>query len=737
MTRFPDDPYSKREQKQYENPIVSREYIIDYLRKQPELVTKEQLAIAFALESDTDKEALRRRLAAMVRDGQLHCNRRDRYGLVEKMDLITGTIIAHRDGYGFLNVEGREDDLYLSPREMRAVMHGDKVLARITKEDEQGRGEASIVEILARGQQQIVGRFCYERGLAYVMPENPHLYQAILISPEYSANAQENQIVCVELLPQANLRDSRIGRVVKVLGNHMDPGMEIEIAIRTHQLPHEWPSSVQQAVAHYSNEIPQESINNRVDLRHFEFVTIDGEDARDFDDAVYCECPAGENWRLWVAIADVSYYVTPGSPLDVAAQERGTSVYFPGQVIPMLPEILSNELCSLKPNVDRLCLVSECEITEEGELVDFRFYPAVIHSRARLTYTQVARLLEDNDITAIEHCKDALIPLYNLLGLYEVLLAARLKRGAIDFPSSETKIVFGMDRKIEKIVPVERNVAHRIIEECMLTANVAAALFLQKYKTPALYRVHDAPDAQKIMELRKYLATFGLKLEGGDQPSPQHYLALTQQINERDDALIIQTMLLRSMSQAVYSDKNIGHFGLAYEAYTHFTSPIRRYPDLIVHRAIRSVLLQTKDESLTSNRMKTLAEHCSMTERRADEASRDVISWLKCEFMQDKVGETFPGIVSGVTSFGLFVQLEDIFIDGLIHVTALPNDFYHYVPARQALTGEHTAKSYHLGDHLMVKIVRVDLSTRKIDFDLVNQDVSTKDKPKKKKKDKK
>jgi len=742
MTRFPDDPFAKREQQSYEHPIASREYIIDYLKQQPGPVTKEQIATAFSLSSATDEEALRRRLSAMVRDGQLHVDRRDRYSLLEKMDLITGTILAHRDGYGFLRVEDMPEDLYVSPREMQALIHGDKVAARISRLDEQGRGEARIVQILSRELPQVVGRFCYERGLAYVIPENPHLYQAILISPEATANAQENQIVCVELLPQANLRDAHIGRVVRILGNYMDPGMEIEIAIRTHQLPYEWPASVQEAANHFSSEIPQEALTNRKDLRDKAFVTIDGEDARDFDDAVYCEPQKDGGWRLWVAIADVSYYVRPNNPLDVEAQERGTSVYFPGQVIPMLPEILSNDLCSLKPKIDRLCLISECHIDAHGQLIDYQFYPGVIHSQARLTYTQVSLILEESDAAVIEQCENVLEPLYNLHALFCILLEARLRRGAIDFPSTETKIIFGTDKKIEKIIPAERNVAHRIIEECMLTANVSAALFLLKHKVPALYRVHDNPDAQKIIELRKYLATFGLQLTGGDNPTPRDYLLLTEQINAREDASVLQTMLLRSMSQAVYSDKNIGHFGLAYDAYTHFTSPIRRYPDLIVHRAISSILAQHQDKSLTTGFVKTVAEHCSMTERRADEASRDVTNWLKCEFMKDKVGETFTGIVSGVTSFGLFVQLQDIFIDGLVHVTALPSDFYHYEPSRQALVGEHSGMKYHLGDALLVRVTRVDLGTRKIDFDLVSkqsttQNKTTKNKTKKKKKPRK
>ena len=727
MTRFPDDPFAKREQESYENPIASREYIIDYLKQQPKPVTKEHIASAFALASATDEEALRRRLNAMVRDGQLHMDRRDRYSLIEKMDLITGTIIAHRDGYGFLRVEGMDDDLYLSAREMQSVIHGDKVSARIAHLDDQGRGEARIVEILSRELQQIVGRFCYDRGIAYVIPENPHLHQPIVISPDATANAQENQIVCVQLLPQARLRDTRIGQITRVLGNHMDPGMEIEIAIRTHQLPYEWPAAVKEAVRHFTSDIPESALSDRKsgrkDLRDKSFVTIDGEDARDFDDAVYCEPQRDGSWRLWVAIADVSYYVKPGQPLDNEAQERGTSVYFPGQVIPMLPEILSNDLCSLKPKIDRLCLVSECHIDAQGQLIHYEFYHATIHSKARLTYTQVALILEESDGAMMEQCAPVIEHLYHLHSLFTVLLDARLRRGAIDFPSTETKIIFGQDKKIEKIIPAGRNVAHRIIEECMLTANVSAALFLLQHKVPALYRVHDKPDAQKIIELRKYLGTFGLQLEGGDNPTPRDYLLLTEKINVRDDAAVIQTMLLRSMSQAVYSVQNIGHFGLAYDAYTHFTSPIRRYPDLIVHRAISSIVEKTVEKTLTSGFVKQIAEHCSMTERRADEASRDVTNWLKCEFMQDKVGETFPGIVSGVTSFGLFVQLQDIFIDGLVHISTLPSDFYHYEPARQALVGEHSGRKYHLGDSLSVRVARVDLSTRKIDFDLVETDV--------------
>ena len=715
--RFPNDPQAAREHEQYPNPIPSREYIMQYLSTQTGFVTNEQLISHFNLKHEDDLEALRRRLSAMLRDGQLLCDRKHRYALVSKTDLFTGTIVAYKDGYGSILADEGGGELSLSPKQMRDVLHGDRVLANVMRIDEQGKREARIVEVLDRADRQLIGRIYFIKGFAYLAPETKFGHEDILIAPEDLGGALEDQMVVVSLVDDP-LSPQPLGRVVEVLGDYFAPGLEIEVAIRTHHLPNHWTDAVLKQAKAYASTVPEESLKNREDLRDKCFVTIDGEDAKDFDDAVYCEALPKGGWRLWVAIADVSHYVTIGSALDLAAQERGNSVYFPGRVIPMLPEVLSNDLCSLNPNVDRLCMVCECDISAQGELLDYRFARAAIHSHGRLTYTQVANILEGDDYETMQRCADLLPHLYQLYDLYQSLIKAREIRGAIDFASTETRIIFGDNKKIEKIVPVERNVAHRLIEECMLTANVATAKFLEHHEIPILYRIHEKPRPEKLGELRQFLKEFGLTLKGGDDPEPSDYAALIQAFLARPDTAFIQTVLLRSLTQAVYSPDNVGHFGLAYDAYTHFTSPIRRYPDLLVHRAIGSVIDRKPITQATLSFMRQMGEHCSMTERRADEATRGVTNWLKCEYMQSKLGEFFQGTVSGVTHFGLFVQLNDIYVDGLVHISALPNAFYHHDPISHQLVSENGAFRYRLGDQLRVRVVRVDLDQRKMDFDL-------------------
>jgi ribonuclease R len=511
----------------------------------------------------------------------------------------------------------------------------------------------------------------------------------------------------------------------------MAPGMEIDIAIRSYNLPHVWSTATEAEAAAFTDVVPEEAKQGREDLRQLPLVTIDGEDARDFDDAVYCE-PKGKGWRLLVAIADVSAYVAPGTALDAEARTRGNSVYFPERVIPMLPEILSNGLCSLNPEVDRLCMVCECHIGANGQLKDYRFFEGLLRSHARLTYNKVAAMLVDRDpqLTRRYH---ALLPhLEHLYALFKVLHKARQRRGAIEFESTETRILFGEQRKIERIVPVERNDAHRLIEECMLTANVAAADFLLSHQIPTLFRVHAQPGQDKIEDLRQFLGELGLQLGGGDDPQPKHYVKLLESIRDRHDAHLIQTVLLRSMKQAVYSPENIGHFGLAYDAYAHFTSPIRRYPDLLVHRAIRHLVRRKGAAGFdySWSDMLQLGEHCSMTERRADEATRDATDWLKCEFMLDKIGQVYDGVISSVTNFGIFVELNDIYVEGLVHVTDLGNDYYHFDPVKHRMIGERTAKMFRLADPVRVVVTRVDLEDRKIDFELADSQPKTPPAPK-------
>ncbi len=739
------DPNFAREAEKYDNPIASREFILEHLQQRQGPATHPELAEEFNLTDDDSIEALRRRLIAMTRDGQLICNRRGAYGVISKMDLIRGRVQGHRDGYGFLITDEGKSDIYLHARQMRTVFDGDVVLVRVDGVDERGRQEGVIVEVLERNTQSLVGRFWEEEGIAFVTPDSRRMTQDVLIAPGETAGAQHGQYVAVEIVQYPTMRTKAIGKVKEVLGDHMAPGMEIEVAIRSHNIPFVWPPEVEQAVKAFSNTVAEADKQARVDLRDLPLVTIDGEDARDFDDAVYCEPRKSGGWRLFVAIADVSHYVRPGQPLDVEASQRGTSVYFPDHVIPMLPEILSNGLCSLNPAVDRLCMVSEMTISRHGRISGFKFYEAVMHSKARLTYNKVATMLQDagsDEGQALRAEYREVVPhLENLHELYEALRQARETRGAIDFETTETRILFGENRKIEEIVPVVRNDAHRLIEECMLAANVSAAKLLSKYGVTALYRVHEGPTAEKLENLRAFLGELGLNLGGGLKPSPQEYQKLLESIKDRPDANLIQTVMLRSLSQAVYTPNNEGHFGLAYQAYAHFTSPIRRYPDLLVHRAIKS-LIRSEAENPHVVRVKgapsipkgeryqydmaqmlAMGEHCSMTERRADDATRDVASWLKCEYLQQHLGEEFDGVIASVAPFGIFVELKDLFVEGLVHVSSLTSDYYHFEPSKHRLVGERTSTSYRLGDEVRVRVVRIDLDDRKIDFELIGQPV--------------
>ena len=713
------DPYAKREAEKYERPIPSRELILEILKSQGVPLLGEEIAELLSVQEAEDLESLRRRLNAMERDGQLLRNRKDRYCVVNQTDLIAGRVIAHPDGFGFLRPEEGGDDLYLSSNEMRALMHDDRALVCVRGVDRRGRREGSLIQVLERKTHRVVGRLYEERGIYFVVPDSKHITHDFLIPREALGQAKPGQIVVVEIIEQPTRKRDPIGRIENVLGDHLAPGMEIEVAIHSYDLPCVWPDSVNEEIARYGREIPAESREGREDIRHLPLVTIDGEDARDFDDAVYCErTPKG--WKLLVAIADVSYYVRPGTALDAEAQKRGTSVYFPDRVIPMLPEVLSNGLCSLNPNEDRLCMVCEMVIGDDGTLQKSRFFAGLMNSHARTTYTEVADLLEGD--TALRKKYVELIPqLEELHNLYKAFRRAREDRAAIDFETQESRIIFGEGKKIDRIVAVVRNDAHKIIEECMLAANTAAAQFLDKHKLPHLVRVHEGPGTEKLADLRTLLGRLGLSLSGGDKPTPKDYCRLIEGIRGRPDEHLIQTVLLRSMSQAVYSPEQKGHFGLALEMYTHFTSPIRRYPDLLVHRAIRYAIERKKKAQYyyNDNEMAHMGEHCSFTERRADDATRNVVAWLKCEYMQDKLGEEFSGVISAVTAFGFFVELKDIFIEGLVHVSSLDKDFFHYDPAGLSLKGERTGITYRLGDQVQVLVARVNLDDRKIDLDLV------------------
>ncbi|MDR2220574.1 MAG: ribonuclease R [Methylobacillus sp.] len=705
------DPHARREAANYEHPLPSREYVLQVMEEEGAPVSVEQLYKLVDVRKN-ERDIFNRRLAAMVRDGQIFQNRKGALCLAEKVHLVPGKVQGHPDGFGFLIPDAGGDDLFLSPKEMAQVMHGDRVLARQSGFDRRGRPEGKIVEVLERTHKRIVGRLVVESGVTMVAAEDRRIMHDILIPPGLEMRAKAGQVVMAELIEQPSLYAKPMGKVVEILGHYADPGMEIEIALRKHQLPYLFsPEAVKEADG-YPAKVCKADWKGRVDLRELPLITIDGETARDFDDAVYCE-PQGKGWRLVVAIADVSFYVNPGDALDKDAYDRGNSVYFPRRVIPMLPEALSNGLCSLNPDVERLCMVCDMQIDARGRIKKYRFYPSVMLSRARMTYTQVHDMIANpQGKTAKEYAW--LVPhVRDLNALFRVMLEARAARGAIEFETTETLMVFNDQGKIDRIMPVERNDAHRLIEECMLAANVCAADFLAEHKQPALYRIHEGPTLEKLEKVRGFMAEFGLVLGGGDTPHAKDYGKLLERIKGRPDEQLLQTVLLRSMQQAVYSPNNVGHFGLAYEHYTHFTSPIRRYPDLLIHRAIKAVL---QGKKYKAGDWHALGTHCSMTERRADEATRDVETWLKCYYMQDKVGESFTGTVAGVTSFGLFVALDEVYVEGLLHVTELGNDYFDFDAVRHQMLGERTGMRYRLGDRLRVKVARVDMESSKIDF---------------------
>ena len=676
------------------------------------------------------------------------------------LEEIEGSVQGHRDGHGFLVRDDGEPDIYLPPNEMRAVLHKDRVKVRVVRLDRKGRPEGRVVEILERPDQPIIGRLLQEAGLWLVAPEDKRYGQDVLIPKGATGTAKAGQVVVVELTEPPALYGQPVGRVTEVLGEIDDPGMEIEIAVRKYSVPHAFSEACLEQAKALPDKVRAADTKGRVDLRDVPLVTIDGEDARDFDDAVYC-LPAkvgrGKGWRLLVAIADVSHYVQTGSAIDIDAYDRATSVYFPRRVIPMLPEKLSNGLCSLNPDVDRLCMVCDMLVTAKGDVHAYQFYPAVMHSHARFTYTEVAAILANTRGPEAMRRQARVQDLLNLHDVYRALLAQRQVRGAVDFETTETQIVCDENGRIEKIVPRTRNEAHRLIEEAMLAANVCSADFIQQAQHPGLFRVHEGPTPEKKEILRNYLKALGVGMGLSDDPHTAEFQKIAQATKDRPDAQQIHTMLLRSMQQAIYTPINSGHFGLAYEAYTHFTSPIRRYPDLLVHRVIKAILQEKKytlpdlptpgeahaklSKRLQKNKPSTGGRahrmprvkmspheqqaweaaglHCSANERRADEASRDVEAWLKCKYMREHLGEEYGGVVSAVTTFGLFVTLDSLYVEGLVHITELGGEYFRFDEARQELRGERTGIRYAIGTRVQVQVSRVDLDGRKIDFRLV------------------
>ena len=719
MTKIIKDPHAEREAENYENPVPSREAILEFLESQKRPLSFKEIIQALQLEEEERIEGMRRRLRAMVRDGQLMQNRRGAYGSIVKMDLIKGKVLGHPDGFGFLIPEVRESkDLFLSEREMRKVLSGDTVLASIIGEDRRGRPEGTIVEILERANKTLIGRLSFDDGLAWVRPENNRITQDILIPQDGILGAKEGQVVLVEILHQPSARSGPVGQIKKVLGHYLDPGMEIESALHMFNIPHEWSQEVLEELEAIPDTLQPSDYEGRKDLRNLNLVTIDGADSKDFDDAVFAKPRKSGGWRLVVAIADVSHYVRPGTALDKEAFERGNSVYFPQQVVPMLPEKLSNGLCSLNPKVDRLCMVCDMYIDAEGKLERSQFYQAVMNSKARLTYDQVYDMLTNADSPYLAEFGAFKSDLEELYALYKVLQKAREQRGALEFDTIETRIVFDETRKIKEIVEVKRHDAHKLIEECMLMANVATARYLKWHKIPMLYRVHEPPTPEKIESLRTFLKDFGIELGGGDSPTPHDFAEVAKAVEGKPYEHLVNTVLLRSMNQAVYSPDNKGHFGLNYELYTHYTSPIRRYPDLLIHRGVRHAWLKQGAQGFAYNDkdMENFGIHCSSTERRADEATRDVTTFLKCEFLSHHLGEEFNAVVTAATNFGLFVELQPIYIEGLVHITELGDDYFHFDRARHQLKGERTGKTYRLGDRLKVQVAQVNLEERKIDL---------------------
>jgi ribonuclease R len=726
MTRKPQwqrlDPRLRDEAARYAEPIPSRELLLSTLADAREPLAFEALVGRLGIVDRAQLQALAKRLKAMVRDGQLLQNRVGEYCLLERLPLVVGTVSGHRDGFGFLVPDGEGDDLFLPYREMRQVMHGDRVAARVTGRDERGRSEGAIAEVLERRTRQVAGLLTLESGLGFVVPDNRRISHRIVIPPQHLGEARHGDLAVVEIVEQPSRNRDPVGRVTRVLPPGGSADTAIDLAIASHGLAHEFPAGVLREARRYGREVEAAALAGRRDLRELPLVTIDGEDARDFDDAVWA-APTRSGFRVVVAIADVSHYVRPGMELDVEARARATSVYFPSRVLPMLPEQLSNHLCSLMPAVDRLCMVCDMQVSRAGRVTRSEFYPAVMRSAARLTYTRVAAALAGGDAAGQRDLEAVLPSLGCLHEVYQALRQHREERGALDFEAPEVKVILDAAGGVADIREFPRNDAHRLIEECMIAANVEAARFLKKHGLPALFRIHGRPDPERLLELQRFLAQRGLHLDLAGELEPARLAKALRQISGRPDAGVLENAIIRSLPQALYQLLNIGHFGLALAEYAHFTSPIRRYPDLLVHRGIRHALAggTAEDFQHTPRGMELLGQECSLRERRADEAARSVVAFLKCEFMRPRVGEEFDAVATGVLEFGVFVQLAGMQIDGLVHVTSLPRDYFRFHENDRTLVGERTGLRFSIGDALRVRLLRVDPAERKIDFELVEK----------------
>ncbi len=713
---------SKVKARPYKHPIPSRNDLLDMLIDVGKPLKAEPIMQAYGLKGQRMRSQLVEQLQDMVRAGQILENRRGEFCLTAKLDLVTGKVSGHRDGFGFvIRDDGEPDDIFLSAREMRSLFDGDRVAIRMVGDDHRGRPQGELVDVLERGTREIAGQFIRERGIGIVIPDNAKLSHRILIPKGEAANAKHGNMVVAEILDYPTHVEQATGRITTIIGVPGEKGIATDIAIHAHAIPFKWPAAVSKEVAGFGTTVPGTAHSGRTELRNVDLITIDGADARDFDDAVYCK-KSDNGWRLLVAIADVAHYVSIGSALDKEAIVRGTSVYFPDRVVPMLPEVLSNGLCSLNPKVDRLCMVCDMRVSPAGKVTKATFFEAVMKSKARLTYSQVGDFLSGASKSSVP--KELQSSVRDLHDLYKVFAKARGRRGAIEIDLPQTKFKLNKDGEIDRIEVVPRNDAHRLIEECMIAANVEAAKFLKKHRIPGLYRVHPKPDTDRFNDLRLYLLSLGLKVPHPDHVEPRHFTQLIEQVKDRPDSAAITMAMLRSLTHAEYSPANVGHFGLALESYAHFTSPIRRYPDLLVHRAIRHIVRggKTGKYDYGPKEMERLGAITSAHEKRAEEATRDVEAWLKCQYMEGHLGEEFDGVITGVTNFGLFVQITELMTDGLVHVTSLANDYYKYDAGSQRLVGERGGHSYGLGSEMRIRVQRVDMETRKIDFRPVEDD---------------
>jgi len=717
------DPRFREESGRYENPIPSREFILQALAEARQPLGFDGLCERLGVRDRAVRQAIGKRLGAMVRDGELLVNRADEYCLLDRLPLVVGTVSGHKDGFGFLSPEdGVGDDIFLPYRQMRQVMHGDRIAVRVTGTDARGRKEGSLVEVLERRTREVAGKFTFESGVGFIDPDNRRISHRIVIPAKARGGAKSGDLVVAEIVEPPTAHADPVGRVTRVLPEGGAADTAIELAVAAHGLSQEFPPAALREARRFGKTVPATTAAERADLRDLPLVTIDGEDARDFDDAVYAETTRG-GFRLVVAIADVSHYVVPGSALDAEARERATSVYFPGRVIPMLPEELSNHLCSLMPRVERLCMLCEMMVSREGRITRSRFGSGVMRSAARLTYNQVAAALVDKDAVVRQELAPVLPVLETLHEVYRSLRRHREARGALDFEAPEVKVLVDEAGQVTDIRAYPRNDAHRMIEECMIAANVEAAKFLKQHKMPALFRIHGTPEEERIADLKRFLSQRGVHLETGHELEPARLQKVLKSVVDRPDAAVLENAIIRSLPQALYQPLNIGHFGLALSEYVHFTSPIRRYPDLLVHRAIRHAMEggTAGDFVHPAREMEVLGQECSLRERKADEAARSVVAFLKCEFMKDRVGEEFDAVATGVTDFGVFVQLREWQVDGLVHVTSLPRDYFRFVEEDRMLVGERTGLRFGIGDALRVRLARVDSADRKIDFELVDK----------------